>query len=191
MVVKINGKTLQPSDGRGEGESVSPAASPSPLKSAKAKRPKEYAREAVMARVVARMAKGETLTKICQSPGMPTRAAIYLWMQEDATIKKQYGDGERLQEQCWADQAVSLLDEVAVGDITQTVNLPNGHKTKSVRTADKIALAKAKAEARRWLLARRDPERYGVKQVGVSVGGTTNINGNKEVVYTVINSPDA
>lgn len=194
MVVKVNGQSLALVDSETPtSDQCVSSPSPTPRKSdagKKRKRPKEYMQLAVMERVCARMASGETLTVICETPGMPDRRTVWLWTDENSEVKKMYEAAQKLQEATWADQVISIPDNITIDDVELFIpieGLANGGVKRSKRTSDRINKAKLRTDNRKWLLARRDPTRYGVIQV--SVGGTTNnMNGNNTI--TVINSPD-
>jgi hypothetical protein len=200
MVVKVNGKPLEPqvgteasgSEASGSEESVSRAAAPTPPVRRR-NRKRTYDVHKVTAEVFALMGRGVMVTEALQNEGMPGHSQFYEWLDADPALAKAYAKAQRVQEQVWADQVVTLVDTVALGDMQVTEKLPRGKvKVTGVRMADKLAKAKAQADNRKWLLARRDPARYAPQQV-VTGGGntTTNISGNGVVEYRVINSPDA
>lgn len=104
-----------------------------------------YDQAAVVEKIAARLAQGETLVSICKDKGMPDRVRVYEWAENDPKLALQVSRAraagyDKLAEEC--------LD-IAEGSIDE-------HGRKSETKRDKLRI-----ETRLKLLAKWDPKRYG------------------------------
>lgn len=110
-------------------------------------RPSKYTR--VLAdEVLERLSNGETLTNICRSEHIPHRGTILRWVLEDREgFRNEYVFARKVQVEGWADETIDLIDGVK-----------DERQSHAIVTARKNA-----ADARRWLIGKISPERYGDK----------------------------
>jgi hypothetical protein len=87
-----------------------------------------------------RLADGEFLTAICRDPHMPVRRTVHLRVRKDEAFRARYAEARVLQVEHLFEQIVTIADE-----------------------DDNPARARLRIEARKWLVARLDPDRYGDK----------------------------
>jgi hypothetical protein len=72
-------------------------------------------------------------------------------------ISTQYAHARELQYEAWADEILELADRCRMG--VRTVTNEDGSVT--TFTADMVDRAKLQIDARKWLLAKLNPKRYG------------------------------
>lgn len=92
-----------------------------------------------------RVAEGETLTRICQDPRLPTKASVLKALAADAAFRQRYEKARRLQAEHWAEEILEIVD--AGADSEDAEGRPLAEK-------DLLARAKLRVDARKWLLAR-------------------------------------
>ena len=87
-----------------------------------------------------RLADGEFLTAICRDPHMPVRRTVHLRVRSDEAFRTRYAEARVLQVEHLFEEIVAIADE-----------------------DDNPARARVRIEARKWLVAKLDPERFGDK----------------------------
>lgn len=107
-------------------------------------RPSDYLPE-VGDDICSLLATGESLNKICQRPGMPSRTSVYRWLREYEQFRNNYARATE-------DRAESIFEEML--DIADSVE----EETAS------IAKARLQIDARKWILGKMNPKKYSDKQ---------------------------
>lgn len=90
-----------------------------------------------------RLADGEFLTAICRDPHMPVRRTVHLRVRKDEAFRARYAEARALQVEHLFEQIVTIADE-----------------------DDNPARARLRIEARKWLVVKLDPHRFGEKDKG-------------------------
>lgn len=116
---------------------------------------------AIMEGICDRIAKGESLDKVCQGEHMPVRKTVFAWLNNIPECATMYQNALAMRGEHYADQIVDMADG-AIGQPTEVVS------------ATKLAV-----DARKWVAARLLPKKYGDK-LDVSAA-TTNVNTNLNV----------
>lgn len=105
-------------------------------------RPTVYAPE-IAAKIIARIAAGESLRKICAPPGMPSEATVRLWATEDRNgFSAQYTRAREAQMDALAEDILEIAD-----DDDEDVNR-----------------ARLRVDTRKWLMSKIAPKRFGEKR---------------------------
>jgi hypothetical protein len=99
-----------------------------------------------------RVAKGETLTAICNEPLMPAWTTVHEWKKADESFRQAFMRAREQQAEVWAEEIISISDD----------ELP---------THEEIGRARLRMQSRQWLAGKYNPT-YADKptQVGVNVG---------------------
>lgn len=97
--------------------------------------------QAIADEVCERIATGESLRKVCDSPHMPSASTICKWLGQNAEFQKQYAHAREIQADSFADEIVEISD-----DVTEDAN------SRRVRV-----------DSRKWIAAKLRPKRYGDK----------------------------
>ncbi len=113
-------------------------------------RPSDYTQETALA-LCERMSMGESLTKICQSEGMPAKQTVLRWLARYEEFRTQYAKARELSQDAMAEEYFEILDE-------EPPRKPDG----SIDAAA-VTWAKNRADARKWYLSKIAPKRYGDK----------------------------
>lgn len=115
--------------------------------------------------ICAALATGKSLREILKADGMPGRATVHRWLEADEAFRDQYASAREQGLDVWADEIKEIADTPSPGVVvTET---PDGTTTKH---ADMIEHRRLQVDARKWLLSKLVPKKYGDK-VDVTSGG--------------------
>lgn len=146
----------------------SPAAKPKRKAKPPAKpKPPALSPAELRTRVCALIADGYTLRQIAKLPDMPAKSTILAWAAADEAFRVPYSRAMELRAEALADEIIDISDdgsndwrerEVKEGWVVQEVNQEN------------INRSRLRVDARKWLLSKLLPKKYGDK-VGVEHSG--------------------
>lgn len=91
-------------------------------------------------RICERMAEGESLRAICKAKDMPAKRTVLRWVANDEALAKQYSEAQQMRAECYFDEIIAIADS----------------KSDPQKTRVQI-------DARKWVLARMNPKKYGDK----------------------------
>lgn len=108
------------------------------------------------AEICDRLAHGESLTKICDTPGMPSHQTVLAWYRQDVNgFTDEYTHAREMGLDAMADQMLDLVDNA---------------------TPETAQVVRVQFDARRWYLSKLAPKRYGDKlELSGSNGGPIEI----------------
>jgi hypothetical protein len=103
-----------------------------------------------------RIAKGETLTAICNEPDMPGWTAVHDWIKADESFRQAFMRAREQQAEVWAEEMISISDDA------------------ELQTHEEIGRARLRMQARQWLAGKHnatyaDKPNQTQVNVGVSV----------------------
>ena len=116
--------------------------------------------------VCALVAEGKSLRQVTELTGMPSRRAVQYWLTRYPDFKEKYECAMMLLGEFWAHEIIEIADDTA-GDYVIT---EDGRR---VVDHENINRARLKVDARKWLLSKILPNRYGDRvtaDVNVGVG---------------------
>jgi hypothetical protein len=113
---------------------------------------------AIAEEICFRMASGESLKGICRSPGMPTFQSVLRWVLERPEFARVYALACDMRAQYLADEILEIADTIEPGE-----RVKKSYKGTEVTVGDMVERSKLRVDARKWLLARLAPKRYGDK----------------------------
>ena len=85
---------------------------------------------------------GESLRSICKQSGMPSIGAFLRWVSENDALKEQYARAKQEQAETFFDEIIDIAD----------------HSDK-----ENVACARLQVDARKWVLGKLKPKKYGDK----------------------------
>ncbi|MDK2957825.1 MAG: hypothetical protein PWQ57_3323 [Desulfovibrionales bacterium] len=91
----------------------------------------------------ARIANGESLSKVCEDPAMPCRATVYRWLEKKETFRRLFN------------QSVMLRTDGIFDDFYEKIQST---------TEDNAQARRVQLEALKWYLGRMNPTKYGDRQ---------------------------
>ena len=119
------------------------------------------------AEICDRVVLGETVRQIAADPRMPAESTIFLTLARDAEFAAEYGRARVIQCYRWEDEIIEIADGTAGDWVTR-----EGHNGTSVKVANQehIQRSRIRIDARKWLMSKRVPKRYGEKVTQEHVG---------------------
>ncbi len=115
---------------------------------------------ALGAMICERLAGGESLRRICGDAGMPSLASVYRWLQADETFRTQYVIAREHQADALFDEILDIADD-GTNDFVEKES-KTGLRTIVLRE-EAISRSRLRVEARKWMIARLAPKKYGEK----------------------------
>jgi hypothetical protein len=126
-------------NGCGGTRSDCPQVTGQPLAARRPGRPSSYTRETA-ATICARLSRGETLTAICEEPGMPDHSTVYRWLEAQSEFREEYARAREAQAHAIAEKAV-----------------------RDAEAAEDAQLGRLRFDARKWFASKVAPKVYGEK----------------------------
>jgi hypothetical protein len=96
----------------------------------------------VRLRILDELAEGRSLRSICRESGMPSVSTVMRWASEDLEFQEQYARAREAGSDAMAEDIQDISDDGSLD--------PNDRRIR--------------IDARKWLLAKRQPKKYGDKQ---------------------------
>ncbi|MGE4471072.1 MAG: hypothetical protein AB7D47_13140 [Desulfovibrio sp.] len=91
----------------------------------------------------ARIADGESLAQVCADPAMPCRATVYRWLEKKEKFRTMFS------------QACGLREDKIFDEILEKADSADASNAHAVRVM---------VDARKWVLGRMNPTKYGDRQ---------------------------
>ena len=120
-------------------------------------RPTRYSPETVL-EICRRMELGESLRQICASPGMPGRTTVMRWLEAEPEFRESYARARERLVEFWADEIIEIADDTERDFVDGKVDHEN------------INRSRLRVDARKWLMSKLAPRKYGDK-IAATVSG--------------------
>ncbi len=135
-------------------------------------RPSTYTPE-IEAEIFERLAAGESLRAICQAEHLPSDFAVRNWVIQDKPpgISSRYAHARSMGLDSQAEEIIEIADTCRIGEKrkiiegTQDKEGNIGPDQVEVTTGDMIERARLQVDARKWLLSKMRPDKYGDRTV--------------------------
>lgn len=122
---------------------------------------KEHDLSRFKAEVLEKLPQGWTLRQIFAQPGMCAMSFFFAKvLPEDKAFKEQYARAMELRNEFWADEMVDIADDGSNDWMER--ELANG-LTIDVVNQEVVQRSKLRIEARKWLMGKSQPKKYGEK----------------------------
>jgi hypothetical protein len=115
--------------------------------------------QALFDRICESMADGKSLREICKAKDMPNRRTVLRWIENDEKLAAQYSEAMNARADHYFDEILEIADKVRVGS-KRTTKADGGVE---ITKGDMIERARLQVDARKWVLARMNPKKYGDK----------------------------
>ena len=126
-------------------------------------RPCEFSQEKADL-ICQRIAEGEALRTICRESGFPSASTVCRWLASHADFRRQYSAAREVQAEILLDEVLEIADACA------------GDASGAAITPTVVQGAKLRIDARKWLIAKLAPKRYGEK-LDVDLSGAVKVAG--------------
>jgi hypothetical protein len=97
---------------------------------------------------------GFSLRAICEKADMPSRRSMFYWLQNNPEFRERYEIARLMQVEYWAHEIIEIADD-ASGDFV--IN----ERGERIVEHENINRARLKIDARKWLMSKLHPQRYG------------------------------
>ena len=131
---------------------------------ARARKPRIVRSKDLLEQIFERVAKGESLNRICLEPGMPARKTFYEWVAEDETVLRRYEFAMIMRADTFAEETIEIADDD--GDDWKT-----GKDGSMIPDYEIVQRSKLRVDARKWYASKLAPKKYGDKVVNEHQGG--------------------
>lgn len=122
-------------------------------------RPSAYSPD-IAAQICDLLAGGLSLREICRRDDMPAQSTVYLWVSNDTGgFSERYTRAREAQAHFLADEILEIADDGS-NDWTER---QQGEDTITVVDHEHIQRSKVRIDARKWLMSKMAPKRYGDK----------------------------
>lgn len=118
--------------------------------------------------ICARLIQGDSLRRICEDKGLPSYDTILNWaLDEPDGFGAKYDRARKIQAHRYADEIIDLADDSS-GDVTQD------EKGNNVVDYENIQRSRLRVEARKWIVSKLLPKKYGDKPNEIHVSTAVN-----------------
>lgn len=132
-------------------------------------RPTDYSAD-LAAEICNRIAEGQSLRTVCADELMPGKTTVFRWLAADPEFRDQYARAREAQADVLAEEILEIADTPEEGIRHEEGVGPQGPIDKTV-TEDMLGHRRLKVDARKWLMAKLAPKKYGDKlELGGSLG---------------------
>lgn len=108
--------------------------------------------------ILARLAEGESLRAVCRDDSMPSVGSFLRWVTASPELAEQYAHARALCLDAMAEDILDIADNTEMG--TKTVSKATGIETTE---GDMTEHRRLRIEARKWLMGKLAPKKYGDK----------------------------
>ncbi len=124
-------------------------------------RPSTYSAE-LADMICERIAKGESLNRMCKGDDMPAQSSVFKWLTEHKDFSEKYTRAREAQADVLFDEILEIADSQE-----DDVYIKDGQE---FTNHDVIARAKLRVDARKWMAGKLRPKVYGDKVTNVVSG---------------------
>lgn len=102
---------------------------------------------------------GTPLRTILKRKGMPSSSTFFIWLEEDENLSKRYARAKEVMAEALADEILEIADDGTNDYMTIT----KGDMEYNVENREVTNRSRLRVDARKWLLAKTLPKKYGDK----------------------------
>lgn len=117
-------------------------------------RPSDYSQELVEI-ICTRIADGESLRAICRDEGIPAKGTVFRWIAQIKEFKDQYEAAMAQRSEAMFEEILEIADDTS----RDTIDTDTGEKA----NAEWISRSRLRVDARKWMLSKMVPKKYGEK----------------------------
>lgn len=122
-------------------------------------RPSDYTSEKA-AEICALIAEGHSLRQIEAIEGMPNRRTILRWLDRHEEFRPQYARAREAQAEHFADEILEISDDGSNDWMRRT---GKDREEQWVANGEHIQRSRLRVDARKWLMSKMAPKKYGEK----------------------------
>jgi hypothetical protein len=124
-----------------------------------------------------RLANGESIRTICKAKEMPAQSTIFKWLADNASFSEQYARAREAQADLIFEEMFEIADD-ASNDWMQRKAKEGEESPGFELNGEHIQRSRLRIDARKWMLSKMAPKKYGDK-IDVAHSGNVTVNINK------------
>jgi hypothetical protein len=109
--------------------------------------------------ITGRIECGESLRAILKDSDMPSTSTFYIWLDSDKKKSKQYARATSIRADILFDEIINIADTTEEGVVIET----DDHGRTKEKKGDMLGHRKLQIDARKWILSKLNPKKYGDK----------------------------
>jgi hypothetical protein len=121
-------------------------------------RPSDYTPD-LAAKILSRIADGESVRSICRDEAMPASSTIFLWLQKHSEFTEQYARASEARADALFEEALEIADD---GSQDYKLVDRDGKETE-VFDSEHVQRSKLRVDTRKWMIGKMQPKKYGEK----------------------------
>lgn len=106
-----------------------------------------------------KLAEGKSLRTICLSESMPDKATIFRWLKTNKQFRDQYAHAKEASAVAMAEEILDIADD----GTNDWMTIGRGDSEREVENREVVNRSKLRVDARKWLLSKLVPKKYGDK----------------------------
>lgn len=131
-------------------------------------------REKLFKKVIAKLSAGTSLRQFIGKDGMPSRTALYSWLDKDEKLQERFARAMDLGDEVLEEKKLEIANTRLVETVEETGFIGKSIIQKTI-TRDNVQRSKLMIETIDKILARRNPRKYGTKVDVTSLGEHLNM----------------
>jgi hypothetical protein len=119
--------------------------------------------------ICAKLAQGISLREMCRDDGMPTQSTVFRWLADNDEFREQYARAREAQADHMADEILEIADD-GTNDWMERRASTGGGRSDAAGDAEEVVpnhehinRSKLRVDARKWLMSKLAPKKYGDK----------------------------
>lgn len=130
-------------------------------------RPTDYGPD-IVSQICERLADGQSLREICRADDMPGMTTVFRWLAAHEDFREQYARAREAQADRFAEEILDIADD---GSNDWMQRQQGDDDPVEVANHEHISRSKLRVDARKWLMSKMAPKKYGDKITQELTGG--------------------
>lgn len=110
------------------------------------------------------IAQGQSLKKICERDDRPDQKTVFNWLHKYPEFLQKYARAREAQMDAMSEEILEIADTPIEGERTEEGTNAEGGYSKTIRE-DMLGHRRLQVDARKWLMSKLAPKKYGDKLV--------------------------
>jgi hypothetical protein len=110
--------------------------------------------------ILSRIEEGESLVKICKDKKMPNKVNFYRWIDKDIELRNKYARACEARAEKIFEEIIDIADDSSNDTILGKAKDGSEYEMENKEWVNR---SKLKVDARKWVLAKMHPKKYGDK----------------------------
>lgn len=138
-------------------------------------RPSEFTQETAD-RICDLISEGKSLRKICEADDLPDKSTVFRWLGQNTKFRDQYARARESQADFMAEDILDIADDGTNDYGFKEGDTAEGASANPVFLAEHVQRSKLRVDARKWLMSKLAPKKYGEKmETDLNVKGSLTI----------------